>query len=508
MIESERRDRAADQAYRDHANDVYRVAYGILRDPDEALDATHDTFARAWERWDQYDSQRPLRGWLHGIVVHVALDLLRRRRVRRLALPHLGSSPTAPRALPGGGDPADQLAQEEVVEDALDGLRPPVRAALVLRHVYGYDYAQIGSMLGMSSGNVGSTLTRAHAAIRARLEARNSARPEMGFVAPRHRRIPCAAARPIERTTRGAPMTHDQRPPAGPDSFDDEAIGRLVRETAAGWAMPPVRLDAPSWRDRIRSPRARRIAGARGWFGRFGQAATAAVALTVVGALVAVVLTGPTNRPGTTPAPSGSANSGATAAPEASPLPKLVLNGELPSVTDVLVVDEFGSFDRVDLTTGAFKQGVSGGGPGSALRTPAGRLRRMPVRVQPGELRRHSRRHDGPSRSVRSRRRAPLDDADRDVHGRAGCARRRQVHPGSAGERAHRHELQRERPLRVRRVELPGGLGMAQRHSRRRPARRDRCQPARSSRTPPPASTRPVGLSRRRRSSVRRVPAH
>ena len=89
MIESER-DRAADRAYRDHANDVYRVAYGILRDPDEALDATHDTFARAWERWDQYDSQRPLRGWLHGIVVHLALDQLRRRRVRRLALPVLG----------------------------------------------------------------------------------------------------------------------------------------------------------------------------------------------------------------------------------------------------------------------------------------------------------------------------------------------------------------------------------------------------------------------------------
>ena len=85
MIESER-DRAAGQAYRDHANDVYRVAYGILRDPDEALDATHDTFARAWERWEQYDSQRPLRGWLHGIVVHLALDQLRRRRVRRAGL--------------------------------------------------------------------------------------------------------------------------------------------------------------------------------------------------------------------------------------------------------------------------------------------------------------------------------------------------------------------------------------------------------------------------------------
>lgn len=170
MIESTR-DRAADQAYRDHATDVYRVAYGILRDPDEALDATHDTFARAWERWDQYDSQRPLRGWLHGIVVHLALDQLRRRRVRRLALPHLGASPVGAIGIAQVSDPADDLARRELVDRALDGLRPQARATLVLRHYYGYDYAQIGSMLGMSSGTVGSTLTRAHAAIRAQLEA-------------------------------------------------------------------------------------------------------------------------------------------------------------------------------------------------------------------------------------------------------------------------------------------------------------------------------------------------
>jgi len=175
VIESER-DRAADQAYRDHANDVYRVAYGILRDPDEALDATHDTFARAWERWDQYDRQRPLRGWLHGIVVHLALDQLRRRRVRRLALPVLGRA-TASLERTTQPDPADDVTRRQLVEAALDGLRPEVRATLVLRHFYGYDYAQIGTFLGISSGTVGSTLSRAHAAIRRRLEAEDASAP-------------------------------------------------------------------------------------------------------------------------------------------------------------------------------------------------------------------------------------------------------------------------------------------------------------------------------------------
>src|SRR5215213_5124216 len=141
------RDRAIDQAYRDHATDVYRLAYGILRDPDEAIDATHDAFARAWERWEQYDSQRPLRAWLHGIVVHLALDRLRRQRVRRLAVPLLKGAAVAASAGGPGGDLASDVVRRRVVEDALATLRPQARAALVLRHYYGYDYAQIGGYL-------------------------------------------------------------------------------------------------------------------------------------------------------------------------------------------------------------------------------------------------------------------------------------------------------------------------------------------------------------------------
>ena len=164
------RGRAVDQAYRDHAPEVYRVAYGVLRDPDEAIDATQDAFARAWERWDQYDSQRPLRAWLHGIVVHVSLDRLRRRRVRALAVPVLGGRAVvdaATRPL----DPAVEVERRRLVEDAMAQLRPQARAVLVLRHYYGYDYSQIGEFLGMPSGTVGSTLSRAHAELRRRLIA-------------------------------------------------------------------------------------------------------------------------------------------------------------------------------------------------------------------------------------------------------------------------------------------------------------------------------------------------
>jgi RNA polymerase sigma-70 factor (ECF subfamily) len=169
-----RRD-AVDRAYREHADDVYRVAFAILRDTEAAVDATHDTFARAFERWDQYDSNRSLRGWLHGIVSHAALDDVRRRRVRRLAASAVGQIGPVATGGAWGADPSLAVGDRDLVEAVLADLKPDVRAALVLRHYYGYDYAEIAGFLRTNPGNVGSILSRAHTALRARLTAERAA---------------------------------------------------------------------------------------------------------------------------------------------------------------------------------------------------------------------------------------------------------------------------------------------------------------------------------------------
>ncbi|MEZ0240661.1 MAG: YncE family protein [Chloroflexota bacterium] len=151
---------------------------------------------------------------------------------------------------------------------------------------------------------------------------------------------------------------------AGGERLDDVALGRIVRDVAASWEMPPVRLDQPSWRDRVRTPRARQAAAARGWLSRVGQAATAAVALTVGAALVAVWLTRPPEaaKPGE---PTGQATPGeATPAPtegvSATAMPKLLVEGDLPSPTNLLVQTEMGDYARVDLTSGTIGSPITG----------------------------------------------------------------------------------------------------------------------------------------------------
>jgi len=188
-MELELRQEAVERAYRQHRDDVYRVAYAILRDPEAAADATHETFARAFERWDRYDATRPLRPWLHGIATHQALDALRRQRVRAIAAP-IFAGLQKPR---NDADPQLIASQRALLDDALAALQPAARVALVLRHYYGYDYAEIAAQLGTSPGNVGSMLSRAHATLRGHLI------PATGDAVPQADDVPHRAARKSAR---------------------------------------------------------------------------------------------------------------------------------------------------------------------------------------------------------------------------------------------------------------------------------------------------------------------
>ena len=105
-MESALRREAVEHAYREHVDDVYRVVFAVVRDAEQARDLTQDTFARAFERWDQYDSRRAVRPWLQGIGAHIALDAMRRRRVRWIVQPRGPVEPGSAAARGREGEPS------------------------------------------------------------------------------------------------------------------------------------------------------------------------------------------------------------------------------------------------------------------------------------------------------------------------------------------------------------------------------------------------------------------
>jgi RNA polymerase sigma-70 factor (ECF subfamily) len=124
-------------------------------------DLTQDTFVRVYRGLASFSIAGParLRTWILTIATRVALNDLRRRRVK--------TEPIArARDIVDRGDAALAL----IVRDALDHMTADHRAVLVLREYHQLDYQEIALVLEIDEGTVKSRLSRARAALRDALE--------------------------------------------------------------------------------------------------------------------------------------------------------------------------------------------------------------------------------------------------------------------------------------------------------------------------------------------------
>ncbi len=144
-----------------------RVARAVLGPGDDADDAVQDGCIAAWRAIDRFDQARSFRPWLMRIVANAALDLLRRRKVRRAS--------AVPETVEAGGIPPDRAADSALVRDrlrqALTELPERQRIAVVLFDAEGYGHADIAEVLSVPEGTVRSYVFHARRALRRALSA-------------------------------------------------------------------------------------------------------------------------------------------------------------------------------------------------------------------------------------------------------------------------------------------------------------------------------------------------
>lgn len=131
---------------------LFNVAYRITHNRDDAIDATQSAFAKAYEKLDTFDFSHRFFSWIYRITVNEALDLAKGHRREQ---PWEGEEP------PAADDPESSFAEEEqsrIVQLALRDLGPDARAVIVLRHLRGLSYAEIGEILGIPEKTVKSRL--------------------------------------------------------------------------------------------------------------------------------------------------------------------------------------------------------------------------------------------------------------------------------------------------------------------------------------------------------------
>lgn len=153
-----------EQVVRDHSARVYRLAYRLSGNPQDAEDLTQETFVRVFRSLADF-SPGTFEGWLHRITTNLFLDMVRRRqRIRFDALPE------DTERLPGTAPSPEQVYADThldpQVQAALDALSPEFRVAVVLCDIEGLTYEEIAATLGIKLGTVRSRIHRGRVQLR------------------------------------------------------------------------------------------------------------------------------------------------------------------------------------------------------------------------------------------------------------------------------------------------------------------------------------------------------
>ena len=160
------------------ADQVFRVARGLVASREEAEDLVQETYARAFRSWQSYTPGTNLRAWLLRILTNLNIDRGRRQQRRPDTQPlEEGDYFLYNKIEEQAGRPLEEeqaverLSQDDVVS-ALSAVPHDFRDVLVLVDIGDFSYQDAAQILDIPIGTVMSRLHRARRVLKRELAER------------------------------------------------------------------------------------------------------------------------------------------------------------------------------------------------------------------------------------------------------------------------------------------------------------------------------------------------
>lgn len=159
---------------------LYRLAHRMTGNSHDAEDVVQEAFLRAYQKLSQFAGNSSFRTWVYRIATNCAIDRIRQRNAEesRQASPSRSkydglevdpmTSVKDPSASPERLAASQELAAR--MKQALDGLTPAERTAIVMRHWEGCAIEEIAAALKSNSNATKNTVFRAVSKLRKAIE--------------------------------------------------------------------------------------------------------------------------------------------------------------------------------------------------------------------------------------------------------------------------------------------------------------------------------------------------
>lgn len=182
-----------DQAYETlierYQQAVYSLVYRLLDDPSETADVVQEVFLKIFRNIGNFRGNSSLKTWIYRIAFNEAYNHRRwftRHKRQEVGLEkdddnNLGFSDVLPDRSRSAYDIVSDHETHALIEEALTGLNPAFRAAVILRDIEDLSYEEIAEVLGVSLGTVKSRILRGREALKKSLSSRLKPEPALDW---------------------------------------------------------------------------------------------------------------------------------------------------------------------------------------------------------------------------------------------------------------------------------------------------------------------------------------
>ncbi|NLX60266.1 MAG: RNA polymerase sigma factor [Phycisphaerae bacterium] len=157
----EGRREAFSRLFEKYRGPAYQIAYRLLGNGDDALDAVQEAFMKAFAGLQAFRGGASFKTWFYRIVTNCSLDLRRSRAVRKAAPLDGDEPPQIPSTRSDDREPSRPAEMKELknrIDEALAEIPETNRTAFVLFAVEGVSYRDIAEILNISIGTVMSRI--------------------------------------------------------------------------------------------------------------------------------------------------------------------------------------------------------------------------------------------------------------------------------------------------------------------------------------------------------------
>jgi RNA polymerase sigma-70 factor (ECF subfamily) len=156
---------------------AFRVAYGMLRQREDAEDVAQEAFAKAYRSFHQLRDRERFRAWLVRMTWRLALDRQRsdRRRTARDRSAEALRHTSSPVAQGFSAAALEEIAAHERAQQlwqAIDALPEKLRVVVVLAGIEEHDLNEVARLLNVPLGTVKSRMFVARERMREHLQCR------------------------------------------------------------------------------------------------------------------------------------------------------------------------------------------------------------------------------------------------------------------------------------------------------------------------------------------------